>query len=177
MNLEIRQLGASLVFWFRSPLTAKRGHLAWPTSGVFAANQLRDILFSYDGSDLFLYIDGKAQRRIFRLGPGTRLAQLIGRAKTAELDGYEYIFYSLIFFPGGCLVGLLGRKSIGRPMARSLLIFFGVLLPAVLLEIVLVKVSGRPISFEYLALSVFLTLCGSLWINAGRHAHRFHGAL
>jgi VanZ like family len=176
VNLEIRQLGASMVFWFRSPLAVKRGRLAWPTSGIFAANQPRDILFSYDGSDLYLYIDGKAQRRIFRLGPGTRLARLVGRAKTAELEGYEYIFYSLIFFLGGCLVGLAGRKTIGRPMARSILIVFGVLFPAVVLEIVLVKVSGRPISFEYLALSVLLTLCGSLWINAGRHAHHFHGA-
>ncbi len=177
MNLEIRQLGASLIFWFRSPLAVKRGRLAWPTSGVFAADQPRDILFSYDGSDLFLYVDGKPQRRIFRLGPGTRLAQFTGRSKTAELEGYEYIFYSLIFFPGGCLAGFAGRKTIGRPMARSLLIFFGVLLPAVLLEIVLVRVSGRPISFEYLALSVLLTLGGSLWINAGRDAHRINAAL
>ncbi|MGP8155316.1 MAG: VanZ family protein [Candidatus Acidiferrales bacterium] len=174
VNLEFRQERASLVFWFRNPLTVNRGAMAWPTPSVFAPHQPRDFLLSFDGSDLSLYINGKEQRRIYRLDPGTRLAELFRRSKTVELEGYQYIFYSLVFFPAGCLVGLTGRKYIGQPMHRSLLIFFGVLLPALLLEIVLVRVSGRPISLEYVALSVLPALGGSLWINAGRRAHLVH---
>ena len=174
VDLEIRQKGASLIIWFRNPLTANRGAMAWPTPTVFAPHQPRDILFSYDGSDLSLYINGKEQRRIYRLGPGTRLAEFFRRSKTVELKGYQYIFYSLVFFPAGCLVGLADRKMIGQPMRRALLALFGVLLPALLLEIVLVRVSGRPISLEYVALSVLLALAGSLWMNAGRRAHLVH---
>ncbi len=159
-----------MVFWFRNSLMVRPAHLNWPISGIFAPHQPRDILFSYDGSDLSLYIDGIEQRRTFRLGPGTRLAQLFRRDKTAELAGYEYTFYSLVFFPAGCLVGLAGRKCIGQPVRRSLLIFFGVLFPAVLFEIALVSVSGRPMSFENIALSVLIVLGGDLWINAGRRA-------
>lgn len=177
LNLGIRQKGASLIIWFRNPLTVNRGAMAWPTPNLFAPHQSRDILFSYDGSDLSLYIDGKEQRRIYQLGPGTRLAELFRRSKTVELEGYQYIFYSLVFFPAGCLVGLADRKIIGQPMQRALLTLFGVLLPALLLEIVLVRVSGRPISLEYVALPVLLALAGSLWMNAGRRAHLAHQAL
>ena len=176
LNLGIRQKGASLIIWFRNPLTVNRGAMAWPTPNLFAPHQPCDILFSYDGSDLSLYIDGKEQRRIYQLGPGTRLAELFRRSKTVELAGYQYIFYSLVFFPAGCIVGLADRKVIGQPMRRSLLIFFGVLLPALLLEIVLVRVSGRPISLEYVALSVLLALAGTLWMNAGRRAHPVYEA-
>ena len=176
LNFEFRQQGSILVFWFRTPLTVKRARVASLTSDIFALNKQRDLLFSYDGSNLAEYVDGKEQRRIYRLGPSTRLAEFILRAKAAELEGYEYIFYALVFFPAGCLAGLAGRKTPGQPMNQSLLIFFGVLFPAVLLEILLVRISGRPASLENIALSILLALFGSLWINAGRRARVVHQA-
>jgi hypothetical protein len=41
----------------------------------------------------------------------------------------------------------------------------GCLLPPLLLECILVSVSGRPISLRYMALSVFWTAGGMLWLT------------
>jgi hypothetical protein len=137
---------------------------------VFAVKQPRDILFSYDGSNLSLYIDGKAERRTYTLGPGTALAEIVRRVKPSELEGYRYIFYALVFVPGGCLLGLAWRNLIAQPIARAILIFIGLLVPAVLLEIVLVRVSGRATSIGNVVPAASLVLGGSLWINADSRA-------
>jgi hypothetical protein len=62
VGLNLRQDDENLVFWFRTPLTVKLTSLAWNIPNVFAVNQARDILFSYDGSDLALFLDGREQR-------------------------------------------------------------------------------------------------------------------
>jgi hypothetical protein len=165
-NLELRQEDTNLIFWFRTPLSVKRSRLAWDIPDIFAAKQPRDLLFSYDGSDLSLFVDGKKERRSYGLGPGAALAQLFRRVKPGELEGYRYIFYALVFFPAGCLLGLACRNLAARPLAQSLLMVLGTLLPAVLFEIILVHVSGHPISSGNVALSVLVALGGSLWVNA-----------
>jgi VanZ family protein len=166
LDLELRQEDTNLVFWFRTPLSVKRSRLAWDIPNIFAPKQPRDILLSFDGSDLSLYVDGKKERRSYRLGPGAGLAQLFRRVKPAELEGYRYIFYALVFFPAGCLLGLASRNLAARPIAQSLLMVLGILLPSVLFEINLVHVSGHGISSGNVALSVLLALGGSLWVNA-----------
>jgi VanZ family protein len=165
-NLEIRQEGANLVFWFRNPLSVKRSRLAWYVSDVFAVQRPRDILFSYDGSNLSLYIDGREERRTYRLSPGTGLAQMVHRIKSSELEGYRDIFYALVFFPAGCLLGYAWRNLIAQPVGRLLFVVFGFLAPAVLLEIVLARVSGRSMSLESIVLAALLTVGGSLWVDA-----------
>lgn len=165
-DLEIRQEDANLAFWFRNPLSAKRSRLAWYISDVFATKEPRDILFSYDGSNLSLYIDGNKEPRAYRLGPGTAFAQLIRRVRPSELEGYRYVFYALVFFPGGCLLGFAGRNLRAQPLGRTLWMVVGWLLPALLFEIVLVRVSGRAMSLGGIVLAALLTLGGSLWLNA-----------
>jgi len=165
-NLEIRQENAGLVFWFRTPLTVKRPRLAWTIPDVFAANQARDILFSYDGSTLTVHLDGKEGFRAYPLGPGTGLARSFRRSKQGELEGYQYIFYALVFLPGGCLVGLAGINLTAQPMGRATVTAFELLTPALLLEVILVHVSGRPVSFCNVVLAIGLALAGNLWMNA-----------
>ena len=165
VNLELRQEDTNLVFWFRTPLSVKRSRLTWNIPNIFTAKQPRDVLFSYDGSALSLYVDGKKERS-YPLGPGTGLAQLVYRAKPAELEGYRYIFYALTFFPAGCLLGLASRNLAARPVAQSLLMVLGILLPSALLEIILVHASGHGISPGNVALSILFALGGSLWVNA-----------
>jgi hypothetical protein len=165
VNLEVRQDDSTLVFWLRSPLSIKRFKLAWRISNVFTNTHPRDILFSYDGSNLSLYVDGK-EERAYRLGPGTVLAQLIRRIKPSELEGYHYIFYALVFLPAGCLLGLAWRNLVAQPISRYLFIVFGILPPALMLEIILVRSTGSAISLGNVVLGSLLGLAGSLWINA-----------
>ena len=61
-------------------------------------------------------------------------------------------------------------------MARFLLIVLGILIPSLLVEAVLVHVSGRTSSLENIALSIFLALGGALWLNADGGANRAAGS-
>ena len=47
-NLSLRQRDGNLVFWFRNPLSVRRDQLPLNIPDVFAFNQPRDILVSYD---------------------------------------------------------------------------------------------------------------------------------
>ena len=167
MDLRIRQDGNTLVFWFLNPLSVTRSDLVWHIRDVFEGGRVRDIVFSYDGSDAFLYLDGAQKNGTYRLGPGMAMARIFHSVGTSEMDGYNDVYYFLVFFPGGILAGLAARR-IAAGTFRAMWFFVGAILaPAALVEMTLVSVSGRPISFFYLTLSVTLAVAGCVWINIG----------
>ena len=165
-NLTMRQEGASLVFWFRTPLSTRHAQLAWYVPKVFAAGQARNILYSYDGSKLSLYIDGKAVASPYRLGPGAVLAHVIRRIKPSELDGYHDIYYALVFLPAGLALGIVARAGQGHRMAAWLFLGLALIVPSLLLECLLIAVSGRTFSPGSVFLAVALMTFGAVWINA-----------
>ena len=165
-DLTLRQEESNLVFWFRSPLSIRRAILAWYVPNVFTDSQVRDILYSYDGADLSLYINGRRSERPYRLGPGTDLARLIERVRAAELEGYYDIYYVLVFFPAGIILGLIARSSSRSNLSVFLALVLAFLLPVALLEAILVGVSGRPVSIWNLFLSFLLSVAGYLWIRS-----------
>jgi len=165
-DLTLRQEESDLVFWFRNPVSIRRAILAWYVPDVFTDSQVRDILYSYNGADLSLYINGKKSERPYRLGPGTDLARLLEKVRPAELEGYYDIYYVIVFFPAGIIFGLAGRPTT-RSNLNTLLVFtVDFLLPVVLLECILVWVSGRPVSTWNLFLSFLLLVAGFLWIRS-----------
>jgi hypothetical protein len=167
-DLTLRQEDANLVFWFRNPLSASRSILAWYFPGVFTAGRTRDIFYTYDGSNLSLFIDGKKAPLSYRLGPGTALARTVRRVKPGELEEYNYIFYVLIFCFPGVILGITARNLTPLRPAAFLWSACGILIPAILLEWILVSTSGGSFSFDYLGLSVLLAFGSCLWINSDR---------
>jgi hypothetical protein len=167
-DLTLRQEDSSLSFWFRDPLSATHSILAWNFPKVFTAGSTRDILYAYDGSNLSLFIDGKQEPLTYRLGPGTALAKSLRLAKPAELEGYNYIYYILIFCLPGVVLGIATRNLPPPRAAAFLWLACGFLLPAILLEWILISTSGRSFSFDYLGLSVLIAVGGFLWINIDR---------
>jgi VanZ family protein len=165
-NLTLRQEDTNLVFWFRNPLSVRRSLLAWYVPKVFDAVARHDILFSYDGSNLSLFVDGEKERRAYRLGPGTALAQLFVRVIPAELDGYYYIYNALVFVPGGILMGIAARSARLRTLAGAVLWGIGVCLPPAILEWILASLSGRMLSPANVSLCVLLSIAGARWIDA-----------
>jgi glycopeptide antibiotics resistance protein len=172
-NLTLRREGADLIVWFRTPLFIHRsganryvGDIR--VMGVFAVGQARDILISYDGSDVSLYVDGKKERRVHHLSPGASLAQRFSRMKTSEWDGYLVTYDALIFLPAGCLLAVIARKGPSQKFAARLLLPLGFVLPPLLYEFILVWVSGRPASLWQVSLCLFVTLIGVLLTNADR---------
>ncbi|HUA01872.1 MAG TPA: VanZ family protein [Candidatus Aquilonibacter sp.] len=164
-DMTLRQEDRSLVFWFRTPLSARHAQISWSIPRIFAANQSRNILYSYDGSVLSLYIDGRLAASRFRLGPGAALAHFVRWLRPAELDGYLDIFYALVFVPAGVLLGIAARKRRHRP-ALWLVLALLFVLPPLLFEALLVAVSGRFFSRGEAALSFLLLIAAALWINA-----------
>jgi hypothetical protein len=172
-NLSLRQRGSSLVFWFRNPLSARQDLLFLNIPDVFALNQRRDILVLYDGSNLSVYIDGKREPRTYELTPGAPLAQLIRHIKTNELEGYSYIYYALVFVPGGILLGVAVRRLTAWGVQEALSVGTVLVLPSITLEIILDRVSGRPFSFGNVLLSLLLALAAAMWIDADRRRAKF----
>jgi len=172
-NMELRQKDASLVVWFRTPLSVDRGRMSWTIPDAFAANETRDFFLSFDGASAHLFVNGKKYRGIYELGPGAALARFIHirRIKAAELEGYEYAFCALVFLPAGCLLGLTWRIVTSHRIGW-LSLLLGFMLPPVMLETVLVHVSGRAMSLENILLSSLLAASGGIWINSDRGSPR-----
>jgi glycopeptide antibiotics resistance protein len=167
-DLYLRREQADLVFWFRNPLSTYRSLLAWHVRGVFASGQTRDILVSYDGSNVSLYVDGKKETRVYSLGPGPALAHKFMRVLAVDLDGYSVTYDALMFLPAGLLLGMIARKDPSRKPAGRFLLLLGFLLPSVLFESILVWVSGRAVSWWEIFVCLLLTLLGAGLINADR---------
>jgi hypothetical protein len=167
-DLYLRREQADLVFWFRNPLSTYRSLLSWHVRGVFASGQTRDILVSYDGSNVSLYVDGKKETRVYSLSPGAALAHKFIRVLAVNLDGYSVSYDVLIFLPAGLLLGMIARKDPSRKPAGRILLLLGFLLPSVFYEFVLVWVSGRAVSWWEMIVCLLLTLLGAWLINADR---------
>ena len=123
--------------------------------------------FSTTVSNLSVYVDGKRDPRVYELTPGTRLAQLIRHINANEVEGYTYIYYALVFVPGGVLLGLAARRLTTLDV-RGKLVMMLAMMPSILLEMLLVRISGRPFSLFNVSLSALFAIAGLIWINADR---------
>jgi VanZ family protein len=167
-DLALRQQANSLVFRFRTPLTATRARLDWLIPGAFAAGRASDILFTYDGASLSLFVNGRKEARPYHLGPGPALAKYIRRINPAELNAYTDVYYALIFFSAGILLGLATRHP-GSVRLANLTAFGALAIAApLLLELLLARTSGRPFLAAHVALGMVLFIAGALWVNVGR---------
>jgi len=165
-DLTLKQEEANLVFWFRSPLSVKHATLAWYVPNVFNDSNPRNIVYSYDGANLSLYIDGKKSTRLYHLGPGAALARLLRRIRPSELESYSDVYCLLVFFPAGIILGLAAER---RTQSNAMVIFSLALysvVPTFLLELILVRVSGRPFSISNFLFSALLVIAGFLWIRS-----------
>lgn len=173
VDLNVRQEGPALVFWFRNGISVKKSQLASHVPELFKTSESHDILYSYDGANLSVYVDGKLQPMRYKLGPGATLATFVHhRVKSAELAGYNYIYYALVFFPAGALLGIAARDASRNRLASYTVFAVVILLVPMLLEFLLVAISGRAFSVATLPLSILLTIGGMLWINADRGSVR-----
>jgi glycopeptide antibiotics resistance protein len=156
---------SALLVLLRNRLDSKKSALATHTGHVFTAGITHAILFTYDGARGSFYVDGKKEPRTFYFGPGAGLVGEFIRLKTEELVAYSGLYVSLVFLPLGFLLGLAVRVFPRQNILYKLGICAGIFLPAIVLEAVLVSVSGRPASITQLSWSIGLTLAGIFWMN------------
>lgn len=165
-NLTVWQENTSLAFWFRSPLSARHAQLTWNIPNALVPNQARSVVYSYDGANLSAYMDGKAAGPTFRQGPGAALARVVRHIRPNELEGYRDVYYAMVFFPAGAILGIFARRARARQAGAWALLIFLLIVPPLLFEYILVGVSGRSFSADNVALSVAVLAGGALWINA-----------
>jgi glycopeptide antibiotics resistance protein len=170
-DLYLRQEDASLIFWFRNKISVERPALAWTISNLLEPGETRDLLFSYDGSDLHLYVDGRKLQDRY-LGPGAAFAEQFRRVKQGELNGYKDIYYAAVFLPIGCLLGMAARRAPWRQLPLLIPFSLSLLLGPLILESVLSRISERSFSVTNLVLSIGMILVGILWIKADGTATR-----
>jgi hypothetical protein len=150
--------------------------LAWTVPNAFEPGKVRDIFASYDGSDAFIYLDGNPVPETYHLGPGASFEHSFSFIQTGNLEGYVIVYETLIFLPAGLLIGLETEKWRRQKFYVVWMVTLGLVLPAVLLEVLLAGVSGRKILFGNIALSLVFGVAGILLINADRHFKKAPGA-
>lgn len=168
VNFLLREEGQFLVFRLRNPLSATRSLLAWYVPGAFEPGKVRDIVASYDGSDAFIYLDGNPVPQRYRLSPGASLVHHFFFIEAGALEGYVIMYETLIFLPGGILLGLAGWKWWRQKNSARWMLALGWVLPVLFFEFFLAAVSGRRIWPENIAYSLVFALAGVLLINADR---------
>ena len=166
MNFRFRQRNADLVFWFRNPVSSGHAILAWEFPRFFATDQARSILVTYDGSVASLYVNGRKAPRSYYLGPGASLAEKLKFVQSSELGAYATLYDALMFIPTGWLLGFAVSRATTRKTATWVLVALGFVFPPLLLEMLLMSVSGRALLPGQVALSLVLTGAGCLLSNA-----------
>jgi glycopeptide antibiotics resistance protein len=172
VNFSLREENANLVFWFRNPLSETRSILAWNVRGALLPGKVRDVFASYDGSDAFVYLDGRRVPDVYHLSPGASFMHSLLFIQTGNLDGYIVVFETLVFLPAGVLIGMDIESWFRRKTSAKWVALAGLVLPAILLELLLAAVSGRRIWAGNIALALLFGVLGVLFVNADRSAKR-----
>jgi hypothetical protein len=167
LDLYLGQNSENLVFLFRNETFARRHTLVWKIPDVLASDRAHDVLFSYDGSDVRFYADGE-ELQSHALGPGTVLASRFRYPKQVELNGYRDIYYTLMFFPAGALLGIALAGPFWRWFDVAALGALDALLAPVLFEWILMHQSQSTFSFVNVCLSAGLVILGVLWVRTDR---------
>jgi len=170
VNMHVQQDQTSMVLWLRNPITARRAFLAWYIPNVFIPGKTRNVLVTYDGADFAATVDGVTYPRHYRLGPGTRAAEIFRRVIPAELDGYTYLYEALIFGPVGLLLGLGTIRGDSRQKLGLVILVAATVASPLIYQLTLSRVSHRPILLHFLIVEMALILLAAFWINAdGEH--------
>jgi glycopeptide antibiotics resistance protein len=158
-NFTLGQQGHDLVFRLRTPLTGDNGtepELRVP--GVFATTAPIHLVSTYDGAKLRVYSNGVRTSRTLELTPGAAIIQCFFPLDTFTMRAYKVLYYAIIFVP----ISLLLSRTVTRLHRRFPLQILGIggsiLFAALLLESLLVSVSGRNIAVENLLLSLLFML-------------------
>jgi glycopeptide antibiotics resistance protein len=167
-NLTVGQQGGSLVFRLRTPFVDRGGsEVAFHVPGFFTDLAARQIIFSYNGSALALYIDGTTDvytasvtpeaQLVWALSPGEILINI-----TRDTGAYyRFYYYAIIFIPLGILLGIAVLKY-GRPFrTQSALLVAGVAIPPVLLQILLSIAGGRVLQGSGVLSGALMTASGA----------------
>lgn len=161
-NFTLGQLGKDLVFRLRTPITGKNGrNPQFIVPDVFSVRGQNNVIITYDGTKLNLYVDGLQNAFTLALDPAGISFDYIFQKnvfKSAEKAfyflSYKCSYYAGIFIPLGILLSVSMKRMRGRLFIRIMLFGACVILTAYLFENVLTIIQHRNMRMENLILGV-----------------------
>ena len=169
-NFTLGQVGSSLNFLLRTPLTGEHGvQPILEVPNIFVDSNIHQLIITYDGSVLRIYKDRLNHSYSLELTPGSALFwQLLYLPHLPLIGGwtihpnvlsnklYKILYYGLIFIPLGFILGLIAKLSKLGSNHNRLLIFVVLLSSCGILELILIAVSSKFLSIENLLLSLII---------------------
>lgn len=147
-NFTLGQEENHLIFRLRTPFIGENGYPECIVEDVFSTTDPRNLIISYNGSVLQIYVDKASNPYTFEFSPGAVAYSYLFPIKPSFLTGYKIIWYAIIFIPLGILVSIKIKKPI-TPISVSWIV-----LPAFALETILVIVSGRDFILRNILISL-----------------------
>jgi len=158
-NFMLGQEGCDLVFRVRTPLTGENGsHPELTVPGVFGDTQEHCLVITYDGETLAVHVDGRRQPTTLSLSPVMAVVGFLSTPNVHNSDGYRAVYFGLVFFPLGFLLGAaLGDRRRDSKL-RVLLIIAGVFLPPLAWEILTAVAGNQRTVFQDIVLGAISIL-------------------
>ena len=157
-NFVLAQAGAHLVFRLRTPLTGDNGrHPQLVVPDVFLEQKSRQLLVTYDGSQLWFYFDQPARQYSMELGPWLAFFRHIfpsNWSTPGDMAAFKALYYVMLFAPLGFIGALIGNPSRARSACGILFVSAAIALPPVVLEGILQATSGKFLSTDNLFLGM-----------------------
>ena len=161
-NFTLGQSGSDLIFRLRTPFSEENGVKPILTvPGIFSTINPHNLIITYDGSALLLYVDGKLSSYSLEFNPGTVLFCSLFPQSTYSVKGYKamhYVYSALIFVPLGILMTLTVKIMRKQFFIQIIINSIAILLPSLLFEGILISVSGRAIRVENLLIGMIFTI-------------------
>jgi glycopeptide antibiotics resistance protein len=159
-NFTLGQQGSDLIFRLRTPLTGGNGvHPALIVPGVFSTKKPVNLVMTYDGSELLLYVNGVRTSHTLELTPGAAAFSYLFPLDASRMRTYKILYYATMFIPLGMVLSWTVNTLRKRWVLRMLFISGGLIFPSLMLESMLVGVSGREGKLGNILLSMSLTAC------------------
>jgi VanZ family protein len=152
-NFTLGQEGDDLIFRLRTPSTGSNGTPDMIVRDVFATTHQKNLVISYSGTALRVFVDGVDHSHEFELSPGAVAYNYFFPVDMSFLRGYKILWYAVIFIPLGVLITRIFKVM----KRRIVLICGGILLPYLILEGSLAGVSGRAFMPENILAGILLT--------------------
>ncbi|MGQ4647527.1 LamG-like jellyroll fold domain-containing protein [Lyngbya aestuarii] len=179
-NFTLGQEETNLVFRLRTPLTGENGttpELIVPN--VFADTNPHQLIITYDGSSLRLYIDQLKKLYSINLNSGLTLFQFLSPLDndwSIQLNTFNpkistMLCYALIFIPLGFILALITTIMRGKFIFYIFLICGGVVLPGLILEAMLAIENHRNMGLENTLTSIVITLVALLLFRVPFKTH------
>jgi hypothetical protein len=112
-NMMLGQEGSDLVFRLRTPLTKRNGMSPeLIAQNIFSDRKPHNIIITYNGRSILLFVDGKKKAPSLELSPGAVLWNYFFLTKAYDLFGYRWLYHVIISVPVFFLVwGLVKSKK------------------------------------------------------------------